>query len=157
MAARNANWDRWAYASVAKHLSTEITSPIVFDFGGKRTAAWESSSSRGEVTIGGLRTRRITRTSHKVELDVFVIVTSDKAEKYAHVGVVGDVANALDQCILVMDYGSEVGDTGLVEVGRLGQAKDDTDFVDPTNIKPKADDDLIHSTISVTFEGTFRN
>jgi len=152
--ARNPLWDRWVYASVAKHLTAAITpTPIVFDFGGRRTTAWENADHRAEVTIGGFRTQKIGRTNFKVECDVFVIVTSDiNTNNYTHVDAVGDVANALDQCITVMDYGA----TGLVEIGLLQGKKGDDQFVAPDHIKPKDTDDRLHSTVDVTFEGRFK-
>ena len=151
--ARNANWDRWVYASVAKHLRAAIASEIVFDFGGKRTSAWETADHRAEVTIGGFRTQQINRSKFKVECDVFVIVSSDiTANNYTHVDVVGDVANALDQCVTVMDFGA----TGLVEVGLLRGKKGDDQFIAPDHIKPKQTDDRLHSTVNVTLDGRFK-
>lgn len=150
--ARNASWDRWVYASIAKHLEAEITSPVVFDFGGKRTSAWETADHRVEISIGGFRTRQVGRSAFKVECSVFAIVTSNlTTNNFTHVDVVGDVANALDQCITVMDYGA----TGLVEVGLLHRARGGDAFVSPDHIKPKQTDDLLHSTISATLEGRF--
>lgn len=149
---RNANWDRWVYASIVDHLTTQISSPIVFDIGGKRTAAWENANHRAEVTIGGLRTQQINRSKFKVECDVFVIVSSDlTANKYTHVDAIGDVANALDQCITVMDYGA----TGLEEIGPIQRKRGDDQFIASDHIKPKDTDDRLHSTVSVTFEGRF--
>ena len=152
--ARNPLWDRWVYASVAKHLRAAITpTPIVFDFGGRRTSAWENANHRAEVTIGGFQTQQIGRTNFKVECGVFVTVTSDKtADNYTHVDAVGDVASALDQCITVVDHGA----TGLVEVGLLRQKKGDDLFVAPDHIKPKDTDDRLHSTVDITFEGRFK-
>lgn len=151
---RNANWDRWVYASVARHLRAAITpTPIVFDFGGKRTSAWETADHRAEVTIGGFRTRKINRSTYKVECDVFVTVSSDKtANNYSHVDAVGDVANALDSCITVMDYGA----TGLVPIGLLRTKNGGDEFVAPDHIKPKDTDDRLHSIVDVTFEGRFK-
>jgi predicted Zn-dependent protease len=84
---------------------------------------------------------------------VFVIVSSDiTSNNYDHVDVVGDVANALDQCITVMDYGA----TGLEEIGLLRTAKGADEFVAPTNLKPKQTDDRLHSTADVTLEGRFK-
>jgi len=151
--ARNANWDRWTYASIAKHLQTEISSPLVFDFGGKRLAAWETASHRAEATIGGLRTRPIGSRTYIGECDVFVIVTSNlTADNYDHVDVAGDVANALDQCIEVMDYGA----TGLELISILSRKRGDGEFVSPDHLKPKDTDDRLHSTISVTYEGRYK-
>lgn len=153
--ARNPNWDRWTYASIAKHLVAEIATPLVFDFGGKRTSAWESSDHRAEVTIGGLRTKKVNRSKSRVECDITVIVSSDiTANNYTHVDVVGDVANALDQCITVMDYGA----TGLLEIGTLQVKNTGNDnSVVPDHIKPKRDDDRLHSTVQVTLKGRYSN
>lgn len=151
--ARNAKWDRWTYASIVKHLTAAVASPIHFYFGGKRTDAWESADHRAEVTIGGLRTKQKNRSTYDGELDVFVIVSSDvTANNYNHVDVVGDVANALDQCLTVMDW----GDTELVEVSILQKKRGNEFDVDPTHIKPKKDDDRLHSTVQVTLEGKFK-
>ena len=150
---RDAKWDRWVYASITKSLRDAITSPIVVDFGGKRTSAWENADHRVEVTIGGLRTQQINRSTFKVECDVFEIVSSDiTANNYTHVDVVGDVANALDQCFTVMDYGT----TGLVEVGLLRGKKGNNQFVDPDHLKPKNTDQRFHSTVNVTLDGRFK-
>ena len=80
-------------------------------------------------------------------------MTSDKTvDNYTHVDAVGDIANAFDQCITVMDYGT----TGLVEIGLLQKKLGDDQFVAPDHIKPKDTDDRLHSTVDVTFEGRFK-
>jgi len=82
-----------------------------------------------------------------------VIVSSDLTnENYNHVDVVGDVANALDSCVTVTDYGA----TGLVEIGLLRTMHGDDQFVAPDHIKPQQADDRLHSTVNVTFEGRFK-
>jgi hypothetical protein len=151
--ARNASWDRWVYASVAKHLRAAISSEIVFDFGGKRTSAWENADHRVEVTIGGFRTQQINHDTYKVECEVFAIVSSNlTSNNYSHVDVVGDVANALDQCVTVIDYGA----TGAETIGLLRGAKGSDQFVAPDHIKPKQTDDRLHSTAGVKLEGRFK-
>ena len=105
------------------------------------------------MTIGGFRTQQIGREAFKVECDVFVIVSSDiTSNNYTHVDVVGDVANALDQCITVKDFGA----TGLVEVGLLRTKKGDGQFVAPDHLKPTQTDDRLHSTVNVTLDGRFK-
>jgi len=149
MAAVNPNWHRWIYASIAKHVAALVASPIVFDFGGKRMATWEQSTHRAEVTISGPVTTRFSRTAWAVEVDVFVVVSSDlSANNYAHVDVTGDVANALDECLTVMDYGA----TGLETIGEL----QNKGSVTVTHLKPSEADDRLHSTINAKFSGTFR-
>lgn len=148
----NANWARWIYASIAKHVLAEVASPLVFDFGGKRTSAWETAVNRAEVTISGPKTRKLGRNAWKVEIDVFVIVSSDlSANNYDHVDVTGDVANALDTCIEVKDFGA----TGLLQIGTLQPRKGLAERIDVTHLKPANADDRIHSTINARFEGTF--
>lgn len=146
--AANANWDRWTQASVARHLTDNIATPIKFHFGGKRTAAWEAADHRAEVCIIGFRTKR----KRNVEVDVIAIVASNlTANNYTHLDVVGDYRNALSQCINVMDYGA----TGLVLVGTLTPKSGDADFVDGKNLIPTKTDDRLHSTVNVTLKGKY--
>jgi hypothetical protein len=117
-----------------------------------RNAAWKSAVSKAEVTISGPATKEVSSGLHRIWLDVFVTLTSDRSDNdYDHIGYAGAIANALDQCISVMDY----GDTGLVELCIIRPIKDNAETIDVTHIKPSDTDDQIFSTVHARYFGLF--
>lgn len=155
MGAVNPSWHRWVYASVADHLHTAATAsslPLVVEFLDKRGATWKAASVRAEATISGPVTKEISSGLHRVWVDVFITLASERdANDYDHIDLAGAIANALDQCILVKDY----GDTGLVDVGSIKPRADSGDSIEVTHLKPAEDDDHIYTTISARYFGLF--
>lgn len=151
----DARWHRWVYASIAKHLH-DICTPaginLVVEFLDRRTNSWLAASPRAEAVITGPMSKEISNGLHRIWVDVFLTLTSDRsANDYVHVGHAGTLANALDQCILVRDYGA----TGLIDVSVLHPIQDDTQTVSVMHLQPTDKDEEIHSTIQSRFYGLF--
>lgn len=155
MGAVNPLWHRWVYASIAKHLHAAALADdlaLVVEFLDKRNTDWLEATSKAEATITGPMTREISSGLHRVWVDVFIVVTSNLSDNdYAHIDHVGAMASALDQCILVKDYGA----TGLVEVGTIKPRAESGDSVKVNHLKPATKDTQIHSTIQARFLGYF--
>lgn len=155
MSAVNPNWHRWVYASLAKHIHSAATAaslPMVVEFLDKRGEAWNSANSKAEATITGPATRELSQGLHRVWADVFIVLTSKlDSNNYDHIDFVGQMANALDQCILVKDYGA----TGLVDVGNLTPRSEASDSIQVVHVKPTEKDTQIHSTIEARYYGLF--
>jgi len=151
----DARWHRYIYASVAKHLH-DIADPIpidlVVEFLDTRTASWQSASPRAEAVITGPMSKEVSKGLHRIWVDVFITLTSDRSTNdYVHIGHSGTLANALDQCILVRDY----GDTGLLDISVLNPIRDDARTVAVQHVTPSEKDEAIHSTIQSRFYGLF--
>lgn len=151
----DARWHRWVYASVAKHLHGICTTAgidLVVEFLDKRTNTWKTASPRAEALISGPISKEVSNGLHRVWVDVFITLTSNRgANDYLHVGHSGTLANALDQCILVRDY----GDTGLVDVSVLNPIRDVGQSISVQHVRPSEKDEEIHSTIQSRFYGLF--
>lgn len=151
----DARWHRWVYASVANHLHTVCTSAginLVVEFLDERTSAWKNASPRAEAIITGPMSKEVSKGLHRIWVDVFVTLTSNRSSNdYAHVGHAGTLANALDQCILVKDYGG----TGLLDISVLNPIRDTGRTVAVQHVRPSAQDGEIHSTIQSRFYGLF--
>lgn len=151
----NENWNRWVFASIAKHLhddSTLADIPLVIHTLDKQSADWKAATTNAEVTIIGPSFRMGT-LSTRVRVGVFVIVSSHLAtNNYGHIDAVGAIAASLHRCIDVKDFG--IGDTGLLEIGVLNRARGDTE-VGVVNLAPLSKDTKIHSTISANFFSRF--
>lgn len=149
----NPNWHRWIYASVADHLHAAAAAaglPLVVEMLDTRSPTWETATSKAEAVISGPITAEKSKGLYLVVVDVFVIITSDRTSNdYDHIDHAGAIANALDQCILVKDYGA----TGLVDVGELRPMN--TESVDVIHLKPTAKDTQVHSTVGVRHLGYF--
>jgi len=148
----DARWHRWVYASVAKHLHDACSGSIdlVVEFLDKRTTVWKNASPRAEAVITGPATREISKGLHRAWVDVFVTLTSVRsADDYDHVGHSGTIANALDQCILVKDYGA----TGLEEITVLHPIRDLGQSVDVRPMPVSEKDEQIHTVIQSRFYG----
>lgn len=152
----DARWHRWTYASVAKHLHTICAAAsidLVVEFLDQRTSTWRNNSPRAEAVISGPYTKEVSKGLHRAWVDVFVTLTSNRGTNdYVHVGHAGTIANALDQCILVKDY----GDTGLLEISTLTPIRDDGRTVGPQHVRPSEKDEEIHSVIQARFEGHYQ-
>jgi len=149
----DARWHRWIYASVAKHLHANSPSiNLVVEFLNERTTTWEIASPRAEAVISGPMSKEISAGLHRMWVDVFLTLTSNRSnDDYDHVGHSGVLANALDQCILVRDY----GDTGLLEISILKPIRDTGQTIAVQHVRPGAKDNEIHSTIQSRYYGLF--
>jgi hypothetical protein len=151
----DARWHRWVYASIADHLHTICTSAgisLVVEFLDERTTAWKTASPRAEAIITGPMSKEVSNGLHRVWVDVFLTLTSNRSSNdYVHVGHAGTLANALDQCILVKDY----GDTGLLDISVLNPIRDSGRTVAVQHVRPSEQDEEIHSTIQSRFYGLF--
>lgn len=148
-------WHRWVYASIANHLHTVSTGAsinLVVEFLDERTSSWKTASPRAEAIITGPMSKEISKGLHRMWVDVFLTLTSTRSSNdYVHIGHSGTLANALDQCVLVKDY----GDTGLVDVSVLNPIRDIGRTVAVQHIRPGEQDNEIHSTIQSRFYGLF--
>jgi len=155
MGAVNPDLHRWILASFAKHLHTKATAggiALVVEFLNKRTPTWEASSPRAEALITGPMTKEISTGIQRAWVDVFITLTTNRGSNdYGHIDAAGVFANALDQCVLVKDY----GDTGLIEVGSMSPISDTGQTVSVQHLKPIEADETIHSTIQARFYGLF--
>lgn len=149
----DARWHRWVYASVAKHLHANSAGiNLVVEFLNKRTTAWENASPRAEAVITGPMSKEISSGLHRIWVDVFITLTSTRSsDDYDHVGHAGTLANALDQCVLVRDY----GDTGLLDISVLNPIRDTGRTVSVQHVRPGQKDREIHSTIQSRYYGLF--
>lgn len=152
----NAKLHRWVYASIADHLHTVCTAAgiaLVVELLDERTASWKAASPRAEVFITGPLTKELNGVT-RVWVDVLMMLTSTRSTNdYDHVGHAGTLANALDQCILVKDY----GDTGLVDVTILAPIRDLGRTIAVQHVRPVQQDEEIHSTIQSRFYGLTEN
>lgn len=151
----DARWHRWVYASIAKHLhdiATPASIALVVEFLDERTTSWSTASPRAEAVITGPLSKEISNKFHRIWVDVFLTLTSDRSSNdYVHVGHSGTLANALDQCITVRDY----GDTGLVDISILRPIRDAGQTISVTHVRPSEGDQEIHSTIQARLYGLF--
>lgn len=155
MGAVNPLWHRYVYASVADHLHTAATAaslPLVVEFLDKRDSTWKSASSRAEATLTGPVTKEVSAGLYRVWFDVFITLASERgANDYDHIDLAGKLAEALDQCILIKDFGA----TGLVTIGSIRPRSESADSIEVEHLKPSADDDHVYSTVSARYFGLF--
>ena len=151
----NAKWHRWVYASLAKHLHgicDPVPIALVVEFLDKRTETWKQASPRAEAIITGPMSKEVSNGLHRIWVDVFLTLTSNRgANDYVHVGHAGTLANALDQCVIVRDY----GETGNLDISVLTPIRDSGQTVSVMHIRPTEKDEEIHSTIQSRFYGLF--
>jgi len=151
----DARWHRWIYASMADHLhdvATTASIDLVVEFLDERTSAWKTASPRAEAIITGPMTKEISKGLHRIWLDVLLTLTSNRSTNdFVHVGHSGTLANALDQCVIVRDY----GDTGLLDVSVLNPIRDTGRTVAVQHVRPGEKDNEIHSIIQSRFYGLF--
>jgi len=149
----DARWHRWVYASMAKHLHANSAGiNLVVEFLDERTRTWETASPRAEAIITGPMSKEISNGLHRIWVDVFVTLTSNRSTNdYDHVGYSGLLANALDQCVLVKDY----GDTGALDISVLNPIRDTNQTVAVQHVRPTEQDNEIHTTIQSRFYGLF--
>lgn len=148
-------WHRWTYASVADHLHTICTAAsiaLVVEFLNERTSIWKAASPRAEAVITGPMSKEISKGLHRMWVDVFITLTSTRdGNDYDHVGYAGTLANALDQCIIIKDYGA----TDLLEISTLRPITDTGQTVAVLHVTPNEQDAEIHSTIQARLYGLF--
>lgn len=151
MAAVNPNWNRWIYASLARHLHLPANKPVplIVAFLDKRGKTWNEAASKAEATITGPVSKELSQGYHRVWVDVFIKLTSNlDSNNYDHLDSAGTIANALDQCIEVKDYGA----TGLVDITEL-KPRRDVDGIEVIHVTPAEKDTQIHSTLNARYEG----
>lgn len=155
MGAVNPNWHRWVYASISKHLRTAADAaslPLVIEFTDDKDDVWKAAPRKAEALITGPSTKGQNGGEFRVTSDVLVKITSDRSgNDYPHLDATGVIAEALDQCILVMDYGA----TGALLVGELKPSKDEGEEIDVEHLQPLETDDQIHSLVQVRYSGNF--
>lgn len=151
----DARWHRWVYASIAKHLHSVATGAgisLVVELLDERKESWKTASPRAEAVITGPMSKEISNKLHRIWVDVFVTLTSNRSSNdYVHVGHSGTFANALDQCVTVRDY----GETGLLDISVLRPIRDSGQTVAVQHIVPSEGDQEIHSTIQARLYGLF--
>lgn len=154
----NRKWHRWIYASVADHVHAAASGnfPLLVDFLDKADDTYKAATCKAQCTITGPRTREISRKMFRVHIDVFIVVTSDRAPSggtdYVHIDKVGLMAETLDQCIRCVTYGEASED----EFGVLRPRSETGDEINPTHLRPAEKDTQIHSTIEARFIGFFK-
>lgn len=156
MAPVNSSWHKWVFASLAKHIhdsAEAVNLPMVIEFVDTRSDDWKTARLKAEATIIGPSTREASKGFHIVDVSVVVIVTSQISSGYSHHEAVGAMANALDRCIRVLEYGPNNPNPDFV--GLLTPDVEAAARVRVTNIKPTQPDNLSHSTIEVAYTGFF--
>lgn len=153
MAAVDKRWARWVYGSVTNYLHVKAREgdlPLIVDFEDTTSnPEWANARTRGQATITGPISSAGSPGLFRVVVGVFIAISSKRSDNnFEHVGVVGAMQHALDQCIPVID----AGDTNSVEVGTLTPFQS---AILPIHLKPTDQDDLIFSTVSTTFEALF--
>lgn len=140
---------------MAKHLHTICAAAsidLVVEFLDKRTSVWKAASPRAEAMISGPLSKEVSKGLYRVWVDVFLTLTSNRgANDYVHVGHAGTLANALDQCVVVRDY----GETGLLDISTLTPSREPGQTVAVQHVRPSEKDGEIHSTIQSRFYGLF--
>jgi hypothetical protein len=140
---------------MAKHLHAIAAADsidLVVEFLDKRTSTWKAASPRAEALISGPMSKEVSKGLHRIWVDVFITLTSTRGSNdYVHIGHAGTMANALDQCVIVRDY----GDTGLLDISVLTPIRDAGQTVAVQHVRPSERDEEIHSTIQSRFYGLF--
>lgn len=152
----NPLWHRYVFASIVKHLRAAMSAgsiELAIDFLDERTNAWKDATSKAEATIMGPFTREQSKGLYRVRATVFMVLTSDRSvDAGVHIDNEGVISEALDQCIVVKDYGT----TGLVDIGVITPNVDAPgDEVGPDRERPKQTDDQIFTTFQVRYYGLF--
>ena len=151
----NQKWARWTFASVTKHLLDSASSDsdeIVIEMANTRTPDWEAAASQFEATVSGPSILERSQDSYLIIVDVFMIVSSLRANGYDHIEAVGRAQKWLNQCIRVLDY----GDTGSAQLCVLDVVNGADGTLETINLKPTQTDDRLHSTISVQYSARFK-
>lgn len=151
----NEKWARWTFASVTKHLldaAAADTDELVVEFANTRTPDWEAAESQFEATVNGPSVLERSRDSYLIQVQVFMIVSSLRANGYDHIEAVGRAQKWLNQCIRVLDY----GDTGAIELCTLNVVSGADGTLETINLKPTQTDDRLHSTVSVSYSARFK-
>lgn len=151
----NENWHRWVYESVSKHLHDALDADleIIVENTDRRGPNWKNANTKAEATISGPRSKQSTPREYRIRAEVFVVVTSLRStnDHENHIDACGKVANALDQCILCVDW----SDTGLLTIGQLDPRLDEEEDIDLEHLKPKETDQQVFTTIQARYEGLF--
>jgi len=151
----NPNWIRWLYASVADHLHTAcaaVSLPLVVDFLDERSDDWMASANKAEASIAGPHFRQTSPTGFFATFGIFVVISSHKqtGDNYVHLDKAGAVAQALDQCIIVKDYGTNPTPVEITKAKPVANGENSV-----THLRPSEIENLVHSTIEVEFTAQF--
>lgn len=152
----NPLWHRYVFSSIVQHLRSRAAAAgleLVIEFLDQRSDAWKNATSKAEATIMGPFTKEESKGLYRVRATVFVVLTSDRSvDAGVHIDFEGQLSEALDQCIVVKDYGT----TGLVDIGVIHPSVENAgDEVGPDREKPKETDDQIFTTLQVRYYGLF--
>ena len=159
MSAANPKWARWIYATMAKYLggvAEQNDFGLVIEALQERTTTQKRSTHKAEATIYGPHTRELSQGYHRINVEVFIVVSSDRQSQpngYNHMDITGALQNALDQCIEVKEY--EPGNLAPAHVGYLTPSTEANDEITLENLKPADTDQLLHSVLTAKYQGFF--
>jgi hypothetical protein len=149
----NAAWPLYIHKSIAIYLHGRATTdslPLIVETMDKRGATWEAAATRLECTITGPWSDERAKGCYDISVNISVVATTKRASNYTDsVDAAGKVANWLDTCIECKDY----GDGGTNTIGFLQIDPDERIKVTP--LRPKQDDDQLHTIIEARYMGLF--
>jgi hypothetical protein len=151
----NPNWTRWIFASVADHMHTACSNasvPLVIEQLNDPDDDWMKAAHKAKLHIVGPQTKQTSPSGFDVTFGIFAVVTSHRqtTDRYEHHDKVGLIAEALDQCILIKDYGNP----SPVEITRAKPIFSGVNAV--THLGQSEIENLVHSTIEVEFNAIFK-
>lgn len=112
-------WSRYIVASIAKHITTQITGVHVYIEGQKRDT--RAQTTWIEVRIDGPWIRRTGPSTYSIRVEVDVLCNVAKtSDAYKIQDLIGLVQAALDQSIVLYTY----GETEVTQLGCLQQEGD---------------------------------
>lgn len=122
----NANWPRWIFASISKHIDNQKGSLPLYIEGQERNTKIDTSLL--ELRVDGPYFTELSKGSYLVEVDVSILVQVLKDAKDAHLmqKTVGTVATMLTD-IQVFMYGSGIQDSPTTSLGCLQLLQDGRD------------------------------
>jgi len=158
----NPNWHPWTMLSVANHIRSGTPSglKLLIDNLDEYGDSWDKETHRAEVTIVGPTTKGLSgatgfTSEFRVYVDVNVVLSSFRTSNdIQHSTFAGQLASLLDTCIIIRDI-STANPSGTFDVGEIGPRPAENENVEVTPVKPKKDDEQIHTVIRVRYEGTF--
>lgn len=160
MSAATAKWNRWVFASMAKHLKTAASAaqlPLVVETLDDRTKEFIDSAHKCEVTITGPHTRELSPKLHRIWVEVFVVITSNLGGTNGNAGVhrdkCGAIHSALDRSIEVRQY--EENNPAPALVGCLSPRHGTGDAITDSQLRATDTDKQVTSVIEARFEGLF--
>ena len=159
MGAATANWNRWVFASLAKHLHTAASAaqlPLAIETLDDRTKAFINAQHKCEVTITGPHTREMSPKLHRIWVELFVVITSNlggSENAGVHRDKCGAIHSALDRSIEVRQYDKDNLSSALV--GCLSPRIGVGDAITDNQLRASDSDKQATSVIEAKFEGFF--